>query len=158
MAEMSIALALHLLAVVVWIGGVGMVTTVILPIVRSRKTADDQIALFLAVERRFVWQARAAVLAVGLTGFFMVDRLALWPQLASPRFWWLCAMVALWLLFAFILFVAEPFFIGPRIEERAKAAPERTFARLQRMHWVLLALSAVVILAGIAGSHGLTIF
>jgi uncharacterized membrane protein len=36
--DLAIARAIHVLAVVVWIGGVAMVTTVILPIVRRART------------------------------------------------------------------------------------------------------------------------
>ena len=159
MSELTIALVLHVLAVVIWIGGVSMVTTVIIPTIRNRKMAEEQqIALFSAIERRFVWQARGAVLIVGLTGFYMVDRLALWPTLASLQYWWVFAMVVVWLLFASILFIFEPLFLHRRFEERAKSAPEHTFALLQRMHWILLLLSAIAIFGGIAGSHGLTVF
>jgi uncharacterized membrane protein len=158
MSELTIALVLHVLAVVIWIGGVSMVTTVIIPIIRNRKMAEEQIALFSAIERRFVWQARGAVLIVGLTGFYMVDRLALWPTLASLQYWWVCAMVVVWLLFTSILFIFEPLFLHRCFEERATSAPEHTFALLQRMHSILLLLSAIAIIGGIAGSHGLTIF
>jgi uncharacterized membrane protein len=57
MSDLTIALVLHVLAVVLWMGGVAMVTTVIIPIVRNRKTVEEQITLFSAVERRFVWHA-----------------------------------------------------------------------------------------------------
>jgi uncharacterized membrane protein len=56
--DIAAAPAIHVFAVVVWIGGVAMVTTVILPIVRRGE--KERLALLEAVEGRFIWQARAA--------------------------------------------------------------------------------------------------
>ena len=67
-------------------------------------------------------------------------------------------MVVVWLLFASILFIIEPLFLHRRFEEQARIAPERTFARLQRMLWILLLLSTIAIIGGVADSYGLTIF
>jgi len=39
-----VARALHVLGVVLWIGGVGFVTSVLLPAVRRMKTADERYA------------------------------------------------------------------------------------------------------------------
>ena len=100
MNDLAIARAIHVLAVIVWIGGVAMVTTVILPISRwcARMPKEGQ-ALLEAVERRFIWQARIATLVVAASGFYMVDRLQLWDRFRSIEFWWMHAMVLLWLIF-----------------------------------------------------------
>ncbi|MHB2208030.1 hypothetical protein [Methylobacterium sp. CM6257] len=75
-------------AVVVWIGGAAMATTVILPLVRSKEWPIEMgIILFEAVERRFVRQARTAVVLVGLSGFYMVGRYGLWSRFAATSFW-----------------------------------------------------------------------
>jgi hypothetical protein len=67
------------------------------------------------------------------------------------------AMVCVWLLFMAMLFVAEPLFLHRRLQARARIAPQSTFALIQRLHWVLLVLSAVTILGAVAGSHGLVL-
>ena len=54
MNDLAIARAVHVLAVVIWIGGVGMVTTVILPVVRRARMPTEGQALLEAVERRFI--------------------------------------------------------------------------------------------------------
>jgi hypothetical protein len=36
---------------------------------------------------------------VGLTGFYMTQRLELWERFWSSEFWWMHAMVCLWLVF-----------------------------------------------------------
>lgn len=51
--DIILARALHVLALVHWIGGVAFVTLVVLPLARSRSSATDAMALFNTVERRF---------------------------------------------------------------------------------------------------------
>ena len=153
---MGVAFALHLLGVVIWIGGVSMVTTVIIPAARRLPTIDERMALFSAVERRFVWQARGAVIVVGLSGADLATRLGLWRELDSVSYWWLWAMIGVWLIFSLMLFVVEPL-LKRRVERRIQSSPE-SFAAIQRMHWVLLVLSAVAIAGGVAGSHSLSLF
>jgi uncharacterized membrane protein len=153
-----VARALHVLAVVVWIGGVSMATTVALPAVRSGKLGADRLKAFQAIESRFVWQARAAILIVGLTGLYMVEKLGLWERFRSAQFWWMHAMVGLWLLFAFILFVAEPLILHRHFRRWAAARPDAALAWLHRAHWLLWALGLVTVLGATAGSHGWSIF
>jgi uncharacterized membrane protein len=157
MDDVIAARALHVLAVVIWIGGVAMATTAVLPAVRRGELGEDRLAAFQAVEHRFVWQARAAVVLAGLTGLYMLWRLDLWDRFRAAGFWWMHAMVGLWLLFAVILFVAEPFVLHRRFRRWARAEPQRAFAWLQRAHWLLLGLSVVTILGAVAGSQGWSI-
>lgn len=157
MDDIAIARALHVLGVVVWIGGVSLITTVVLPLVRRTPPAEG-LALFQAVERRFVWQARTAVVIVGASGFYMAWKLDLWDRFRQPGFWWMHAMVLVWLLFAAVLFVAEPLGAERRLRERERAVPDAGFAALHRVHWVLLGLSAVAVLGAVLGSYGTSLF
>ena len=158
MNDLAIARAIYVLAVVVWIGGVAMVTTVIQPMVRRARTPTEGQTLLEAVERRFAWQARVMTLLAGATGFYMVARLDLWSSFLMLRYWWLDAMLAIWLLFTFMLFIAEPLFLDRWFALRARQAPEQSFALIQRLHWALLLLSLVTLLGAVAGSHGLSFF
>ncbi len=83
MNDLAIVRAIHVLAVVVWIGGVAMVTSVILPMVRRARMSAEGQALLEAVERRFAWQARVSTLLVALSGFYMMDRFGLWDRFRS---------------------------------------------------------------------------
>jgi uncharacterized membrane protein len=158
MTDVVIARVLHVLAVVIWIGGVSMATTVVLPAVGRGDLGEKRLPAFQAIERRFVWQARFAVIVVGLTGFYMAWRLDLWDRFRSAEFWWMHAMVCVWLLFAFVLFVAEPFILHRHFDHWAVAKPKIAFAWLRGAHWVLLLLSAVTIAGAVAGSQGWSIF
>lgn len=158
MTDVIIARVLHVVAVVIWIGGVSMATTVMLPAVRHGDLGESPLQAFQAVEHRFIWQARSAVAVVGLTGFYMVWRLDLWDRFRMAEFWWMHTMVCVWLLFAFVLFVAEPFILHRHFDRWAIARPKVAFAWLQRAHWVLLLLSIVTIIGAVAGSQGWSIF
>jgi uncharacterized membrane protein len=158
MDDLALARALHVLAVVVWIGGVGMVTMAVLPAVRRGDLGADRLRAFQAIERRFSWHARVAILIVGLSGLYMIDRANLWDRFCSGEFWWMHAMVATWLVFAILLFVAEPLIPRRRFDGWATARPDAAFGTLQRLHWLLLVLSLVTIFGAVAGSHGWSIF
>ena len=149
-----IALALHVLAVVVWIGGIAAVTTVMFPAMRQLDSNDRKVWLFQQIERRFRPQAAIAWLIVGLSGLYMVYSLDAWPRFASIHYWWMDAMAALWLLFGLMLFIIEPFVVGPYLERELGSKPAKALARAEGPHWILLILSLLVIAAVVAGVHG----
>lgn len=154
MDDVILARVLHVLGVVIWIGGVSMVTTVVLPAVRRGDLGADRLHAFEEIERRFVWQARVAILVVGATGFYMAARLDLWDRFRSIEFWWMHAMVMVWLLFTVGLFVVEPLLIQSRLHRWAALDPAKTFAWLNGIHWGLLVLSLGTIGGAVAGAQG----
>lgn len=154
MDDLVIARVIHVLAVVHWIGGVVMVTFVLLPAVRSQVEPARRVAQFEAIERRFAWQARITTVFAGLSGFWMTHRLHAWERFADLSFWWMHAMVAIWAVFTLVLFVLEPLFLHAWFLRQASIAPERTFALIQRLHWVLASASLITVAAAVAGSHG----
>ncbi len=96
MDDLTIARALHVLAIVHWIGGVSMVTLVLLPGLIRTVPASERLTLFELIEGRFAFQARISTVLAGASGFWMTHRLAAWDRFADPRFWWMHAMVAVW--------------------------------------------------------------
>jgi uncharacterized membrane protein len=154
MGDTTLARALHVLGVVLWIGGVAMVTTVLLPAVKRMKTVAERVAFFETVERGFALQARFTTLVTGLSGLYLVHELSLWPRFLQAEYWWLHAMVAIWAVFTVMLFVLEPLFLHRWFIERARREPESTFRLITGFHWVLLVLSALTVAGGVAGSHG----
>jgi uncharacterized membrane protein len=156
--DIAIARALHVLAVVLWIGGVGMVTTVFLPALQRRGPgAAERLEAFHALEQRFAQQARITTVLAGATGFYMVWRMGAWDRFETAGFWWMHAMVLTWLVFTVMLFVIEPLFSG-RAFRRAAMAPEASTRKALRLHRILLALSLVTVAGAVAGSHGVNLF
>lgn len=154
MDDLALARALHVATVVLWIGGVGMVTTVLLPAIRRTYPAWERIGVFHRLERRFSRQARVTTLLAGASGFFMAWRLDAWDRFRSAEFWWMHAMVLTWLVFTALLFVAEPLFLDRLLARRAAAAPDSAYRTLERLHRVLLGLGLLTVAGAVAGSHG----
>lgn len=155
MNDVTLARALHVLAIVLWIGGVAMATTVLLPALRRLPDPGQRIAMFRDIENRFGPQARLSILVAGLSGLYMLVRLDLWDRFTSLHYWWMHAMVLVWLIFAIMLFVIEPFILHRHFAARAKINPDAAFRTLHSLHIVLLVLALVTILGAMMGSHGL---
>jgi uncharacterized membrane protein len=152
MSGLSIAIAIHLLSVVWWIGGLAFVTAVFLPAVRGGLGGDARQS-FQQIEKRFAPQARIAVLLTGASGAFMLWRLHTWAWLSQPAFWWLDAMIAYWLLFMVLLFVLEPAGVLKRMMAGA-SDPAQGWRRMHYFHMVMLLIALAIVAAAAAGSHG----
>ena len=158
MDGVTIARVVHVLAVVLWIGGVGFVTTALLPAVRQLKGPAERAELFDTIERRFASQARITTALVGLTGFYMLIRYNLWDRFQHLAYWWMHAMIAVWLIFTVMLFVIEPFILRRQRAWQASETPEGTLKAQHWLHWILLVLSLITVAGAVAGSHGLLLF
>ena len=154
MFDVTIARALHILSVVHWIGGVFMVTAVILPAIAKCDAPSRRIQLFEQVEGRFSAQAKISVTLAGITGFYLTHRLNVWDRFLDPGFWWMHAMVLVWAIFTFVLFIAEPLFLHAWYLSKAERAPDGAISLMLRFHWVLLSVSLATIGGAILGAHG----
>lgn len=154
MNNIAIAVAIHLAAIVWWIGGVAMVTTVVLPAALKMTNPVDGLAMFQHVEKRFSWHARAATILVAASGFYLVYVLGFWSYFLIPAFWWLGAMVFIWAIFTIVLFIVEPLFVHQWLESQAEKSPSRTLLVLEKLHWFVLVLSFVTLICAALGSHG----
>ncbi|MEH6649927.1 MAG: hypothetical protein V7707_07890 [Motiliproteus sp.] len=146
-----IARALHVIAVVLWIGGVAFVTTVLIPAIRCSQSPEDRLKIFEALEGKFSFQAKLTTLLTGGSGFYMLYAMNTWLSMS----WWIYLMVIIWAIFTVVLFVLEPLFLHRWFHQQAEKNNERTFFILQVMHVVLLSISLVAVFGGVAGVHGL---
>ena len=152
--DLAFARAIHVLALVHWIGGVAVVTTIILPRARDMSDATDAVAAFEGFEQRFAQQARVSILLAGLSGLYMLVKLDAWDRFQYASFWWMHLMVAVWILFAFMIYVLEPLAIHRVFHEYALRQKDRAFALATRLHVIALLISALAIAAGVLGAHG----
>jgi uncharacterized membrane protein len=154
MEKYTLARVLHVLAVILWIGGVSMVTTVLIPAIKRLKNKEEQIKTFEQIEGRFALQAKITTLITAITGFYMMYELDAWDRYFDYRFWWIHAMTLIWVLFTLILFVLEPLLLHKLFRKYAEENPSRTFSIMHRAHWILLLLSLLTTAGAVAGSHG----
>ncbi|MCX7550392.1 hypothetical protein [Xanthomarina sp. F2636L] len=154
MEYITLARVLHVLAVVLWIGGVAMVTTVLIPAIKKIKSKEDRISTFEQIEGRFALQAKITTLITGITGFYMLYEMDAWNRYLDLRFWWIHAMTLVWVIFTLVLYILEPLVLHKLFKKYAQENPEKTFQFMHRAHWVLLSLSLITIVGAVAGSHG----
>jgi uncharacterized membrane protein len=154
--QFVIARALHIIAVVLWIGGVAFVTTVLIPSLRTLDTDENRLQLFECLEGRFALQAKVTTVLTGLSGLWMLDYLNAWSRYLDPQFWWLHLMTVIWFIFTLVLFVLEPLFLHKFFHQLAEQDSDGAFKKLHIMHIVLLSISLVAIAAAMAGAHGLS--
>jgi len=152
--DLTLARAIHVLSLVHWIGGVSIVTTIVLPNARRLPDAARAVAVFESFESRFARQARVSILLAGLSGVYMLMKLDAWSRIAYLSFWWLHLMVAVWFLFAVMIYVLEPLAIHRLFHDYALRDKDRAFALATWLHAVALAVSAIAIGAGVLGAHG----
>lgn len=153
MDDFTLARVIHIVAVLMWIGGVAFVTTVVMPSIRRSRPTSDPLSAFHALENGFAWQARIWVVLAGVSGFWMTWRADLWSRFTDPQFWWMWAMLLIWAIFAAMLFVAEPLFLHKRMA--ASPQPEKDFQIMEWMHRILLVASILATVGAVGGSHGL---
>lgn len=155
MDEIIFARVLHVLGVVLWVGGVAMVTAILLPTLARMQSPTEAMEFFVRFRQRFAAQVRYTILIVGLSGFYMVYVLDAWQRFTQWQYWWMHTMVLIWLLFSVMLFVMEP--RGRRQQATVPVQTNvsaETFVKIQRKHLFLLILSLITIAGAVAGSHG----
>jgi hypothetical protein len=115
---------------------------------------EQRISLFEQLEHKFALHAKLATVTAGISGYYMLDFLNAWQRYQDIHFWWLHLMTLVWFIFTLVLFVLEPLFLHRWFSENAKKDSDKTFARLQQMHYLLLSLSLLAVFGAMAGSHG----
>lgn len=149
------ARALHVIGVVLWIGGVAFVTTVLIPSLKNINGSTNKLALFEQLEEKFSFQAKLATVVTGISGFYMIDVMNAWDRYQHLQYWWIHLMTLIWFIFTLILFVFEPLFLHQWFHEQVIKDSTKIFSWIHTMHKILLALSLLAVLGAIAGVHGL---
>ena len=149
-----IARAIHVVSVVMWIGGVYFVTTVFIPNIRKEKDHSTRLELFESIENRFALQAKFITVVAGLSGFYMVHFLNAWERYHQISFWWLQLMSFVWLVFTIVLFILEPLVLHRWFARSATKNSDRTFGILHNFHKLILTISLIAVIGAVAGSHG----
>jgi len=140
------ALIIHVLSVVVWIGGVAFVTLVTFPMILREEKSLEQVMMFQGVEHRFAKIAKLMVILAGLSGLYL-----LYEKGLSPGVW---IMIVVWTFYAALLFGLEKLIFKKIFSKPTdKLDTRKVFNILQGFHWVVLTLSALAIAAGIWTGH-----
>ncbi|TFH85579.1 hypothetical protein EQG41_16720 [Billgrantia azerbaijanica] len=150
---MPLAIALHLLAAVIWVGGMFLAWMVLRPVAAGLLDPPQRLTLWARVFERFfpwVWAAVAVLLATGLWMLF-----AVFGGMAAVR-WHVHAMLAIGLVMMAIF--AYLWFVPYRLLHAAVAAetwPEggNHLARIRRLVGINLILGLVTVVVASAGRY-----
>jgi uncharacterized membrane protein len=148
---------IHVLTVVLWIGGLAFVTIIVLPVIIKTPDPLQKVLTFHRIEKKFAALARVYVVVTGLTGFAMLFS-AGWAGLLFTRDGIaLTFMLMVWVFWMAMLFGIEPIVIKKMLERLSKSGDkmeiETVFSRMNRMHVVLLIVSLVATVAGVLTAH-----
>lgn len=149
-----VARVIHVISIVLWIGGVAMVTLVLLPAIKRLIEPEQRIDFFEKIEGSFAWQSRVTTVFAGASGFYMLFQTGGWQRLSVEGGGWLHLMIFTWLLFTIMLFVLEPLVLHRLIKSKAQRDPEGTFRMISRLHYLLLTISLITVGWAVAASHG----
>src|SRR5665647_3688943 len=128
------ARALHVIGVVLWIGGVAFVTTVLIPSLKNINDSTNKLELFEQLEGKFSFQAKLTTLLTGISGFYMVEVMNAWDRYQQLQFWWMHLMTLIWIVFTLVLFVLEPLFLHQWFHEQAVKNSAKTFSLVHTIH------------------------
>lgn len=140
------ALTIHVLSVVIWIGGVSFVTLVTFPMILRMDKSLEMVLMFQGVEHRFGKIAKVMVILAGLSGLYLIFEKGL-----SFGVW---VMIIVWAFYASLLFGLEKLIFKKLFNKPGEQADmKKVFNLLQGFHWVVLGLSFLAIASGIYEAH-----
>lgn len=158
----TVMLIIHVLAVILWIGGLAFVTILIFPSLYKMQEALQKVLFFQRIEHRFAPLARIYSATVGITGIVMLVHTGWYKLLFTREGLFLTIMFLIWVMWIVMLFGLEPLVIKRMLARMAKSGEkmeiDSVFKRMNVMQWVLLFVSMVAAACGIMFAHGPRIF
>ncbi|RMD59026.1 MAG: hypothetical protein D6828_02085, partial [Nitrospirae bacterium] len=145
--------AIHVIGVVIWIGGVAFVTLVIFPMLAKTESSLEQVLLFQRVEHRFAKIAKICIAVVGLSGLWLLHLRSEWGLLFTLNGIGPTVMLTVWIFYVMVLLLESRLFkiiFGKREQKDTK----KIFYKLTLFHWIILILSLTAVGIGTWAGHG----
>lgn len=146
-------IALHVLSVVIWIGGVAFVTIIVFPMIIRMESSLEKVIFFQGVEHRFAKIAKITVTIVGITGGWLLYLTGEASYLFTLNGLGPTIMLLVWAFYVLVLLfegrLFKVIFSGEAQRDTAKV-----FFRLSAFHWVVLGLSMLAVGVGVFAAHG----
>ena len=148
----------HLLAVILWIGGLAFVTAIVLPMAIKTPDALQKVLTFQRVEHRFAPLAKWFNIITGISGFVMVWLMG-WHELYFTKAGLaLTFMTAVWVFWFVMLVGLEPIVIRKMLEKMVREGDKMDidgiFRKVKTLHWLMVAISLAAVAAGAFFAHG----
>lgn len=145
-------ISIHVIAIILWIGGVAFVTINIFPILMRMEDSLEKVRYFQAVENRFARQARLYALIAGITGAIILFLENGWSGLLSRRGMGILVMILAWLVYVLILTFEKSIF--KMLFKEPTQDVTKIFFKLNIFHWFILTVSFLAVFLGVFLGHG----
>lgn len=146
-------IAIHVITIILWIGGVAFVTINIFPILMRMEDSLEKVRYFQAVENRFARQARFYAFMAGLTGAVVLFMENGWSGILSKRGLGILFMLLAWLIYVLILTFERGIF-KVLFKDTQTQDVSKIFFKLNLFHWFILAVSFLAVFFGVYFGHG----
>ncbi len=150
---LTILLIIHVICVIVWIGGVTFVTTVIFPMMYRTEGSLEKALLFQGVEHRFSAMVKWLIAIVGITGFWMLYAKYGFAVLAQAHGIGVAIMIFAWALYTTVLLFERKIF-ARIFADPEKIDMDQALKLINIMHWFLLVISYSAVVGGVWFGQG----
>jgi len=150
---LTILLIIHVIGVIIWIGGGAFVTMVIFPMMYRTEGSLEKALLFQGVEHRFSGIVRWLIAIVGGTGFYLLSAKYGFSILFTQRGLGILIMLFAWTFYTVVI-LSEKKIFGKIFADPGKIDMDKALTMINAMHWVLLTVSFSAVAAGIWFAHG----
>ena len=146
-------MAVHVLGVVLWIGGVAFVTIIVFPMLTRIEGSIEKVIFFQGVEHRFAKIVKICVAIVGITGGWLLSITDGWSRLFTWHGIGITLMLIVWIFYLLVLLFEGRFF---RIIFKGAAQQDmsKIFMKLTAFHWLILGLSLLTIFLAVFAENG----
>jgi uncharacterized membrane protein len=151
---LTILLIIHVVCVIIWIGGVAFVTLVIFPMMYQTEGSLEKALMFQRVEHKFAGMVRWLIGIVGVTGFWLLYEKYGFGILAQGRAIGIDIMIFAWALYTTIL-LSEKKIFTKIFADPEKVDMDKALKMINGMHWFLLFISFSAVAGGVWFGHGL---
>lgn len=145
--------AIHVLSILLWIGGVAFVTIIIFPLIQKMESSFEQVLMFQRIEHRFARHVRYYLAVSGITGLWMLYLSGSYRFLFSMRGLGVTIMIFAWVFYLLVLTFEKRIF-NKIFGKPSEFDSTRVFRALGLFHWVILGISFAAVLAGVWQGHG----
>lgn len=145
--------AVHVVTIVLWIGGVAFVTMIIFPMLVKMEDSLEKVLMFQRIENTFAKQARVYAWTAGITGSILLYLTGQHRMLFTMHGLAVTVMLLIWLVYTIVLTFEKKIF-SLLFSQPEKLDAAQIFVRLNTFHWVILILSLGTVFVGVWAGHG----
>ncbi|KJR41060.1 hypothetical protein MCHI_003070 [Candidatus Magnetoovum chiemensis] len=145
--------AIHVISVLIWIGGVVFVTIIVFPMIQRMEESMEKVMFFQGVEHRFGKIAKLCVAIAGITGFALLHLMKMEAVLFTKQGIAVALMLFLWTLYLLIL-IFEGRLFKILFQGKAQHNTSEIFKTLAIFHWFIMGISLFAVFLGVYKGHG----